>query len=314
MHVAQHRQVAVGRLQVLADGQHVHVVGAHVAHHVQDFLVGLAQANHQAGLGADVGILRLVVLEQLQRVRVVGARAGLLVQARHGFQVVVHHVRRGAAEDVDGDVQAAAEVGHQGFDLSAGRGCAHRVDAVGEVLGAAVAQVVAVHRGHHHVLQPHRRHTFGQVLGLVGVQRVGAAVADVAERAAAGADVAHDHEGGGALAEAFADIGAGGFFAHGVQLLIAQDLLDFVEALAIGQLGADPLRLSQLFVQRHDLDRDAGGLGRALVLHPGLVVRLHAVSLLVRRWRSRCGSSLSAASATVRFTPRFFIWVTLRLA
>jgi hypothetical protein len=55
-------------------------------------------------------------------------------------------------------------------------------------------------------------------------------VADVAERAAPGADVAHDHEGGGALAEALADVRAGGFLAHRVQLVLAQDLLDLVEA------------------------------------------------------------------------------------
>ena len=53
MHVAQHRQVAAGRLQVLADRQHVDVVRAHVAHHREDLVVGLAQAHHQAGLGRD---------------------------------------------------------------------------------------------------------------------------------------------------------------------------------------------------------------------------------------------------------------------
>ena len=54
-------------------------------------------------------------------------------------------------------------------------------------------------------------------------------MADVAERAAARALVAHDHEGGRALAEAFADVRAAGFFAHGDQLVLAQDVLDFVE-------------------------------------------------------------------------------------
>jgi hypothetical protein len=58
----------------------------------------------------------------------------------------------------------------------------------------------------------------------------GPAVADVAERAAPGALVAHDHEGRGALAEALADVRAGGFLADRVQLVLAQDLLDLVEA------------------------------------------------------------------------------------
>jgi hypothetical protein len=111
-----------------------------------------------------------------------------------------------------------------------GRQLARLADAVDEVAGAAVAQVVAVDAGDHHVLQLQRGDGLGQVLRLVHVQRVGPAVADVAERAAAGALVAHDHEGGRALAEAFADVGAGGFLAHRVQVVLAQDLLDLVEA------------------------------------------------------------------------------------
>jgi hypothetical protein len=67
---------------------------------------------------------------------------------------------------------------------------------------------------------------------LVHIQRVGPAMADVAERAAARALVAHDHEGGRALAEALADVRAAGFLAHRVQLVLAQDLLDLVEARA----------------------------------------------------------------------------------
>ena len=51
MHVAQHRQMARRRLQILAERQHVDVVRAHVAHHREDLVVGLAQAHHQAGLG-----------------------------------------------------------------------------------------------------------------------------------------------------------------------------------------------------------------------------------------------------------------------
>jgi hypothetical protein len=108
----------------------------------------------------------------------------------------------------------------------------------------------------------------GQVGRLVGVQRVGPAVADVAERAAPGADVAHDHEGGRALAEALADVRAGGFFAHGVQLVLAQDVLDLVEAFGLRR-RASLMRIQSGFLQAfggNDLDRDAGGLGGAALL------------------------------------------------
>ena len=66
---------------------------------------------------------------------------------------------------------------------------------------------------------------------------------NVAERATPGADVAKNHEGGGAAPEAFADIGAGGFFADGVQLSFAQHGLDFAEAAgAVAGLVQDDVR------------------------------------------------------------------------
>ena len=64
---------------------------------------------------------------------------------------------------------------------------------------------------------------------LVRVQRIGAAVADVAERAATGADVAHDHEGRGTTREALAKVRARSFFAHVVQFVLAQQGLDAVD-------------------------------------------------------------------------------------
>jgi hypothetical protein len=66
VHVAAHRQVVAAGRQVLADGQHVDAVRAHVAHHRQDLVVGLAQADHQAALGGHAGHLVLELLQQAQ--------------------------------------------------------------------------------------------------------------------------------------------------------------------------------------------------------------------------------------------------------
>ena len=104
------------------------------------------------------------------------------------------------------------------------------LDAGDEMAGAAVAQVVAVDARDHDVLELQRGDRLGEVDRLVGIQRIGPAVADVAERAAPRALVAHDHEGRRAVAEAFADVRARRFLAHRVQLVLAQDLLDLVEA------------------------------------------------------------------------------------
>ena len=129
---------------------------------------------------------------------------------------------------------------------------------------AAVAQVVTVHAGDHHILKLERSNGFGKIHRLVSIQRVRPAVAHIAKRAATRAFVAHDHEGRRALAETFADVGATGFLAHRVQPVFAQDLLDFVKAGAwTAGLDADPVGLFQ-YLARHHLDRNArqfrGGL------------------------------------------------------
>jgi hypothetical protein len=112
------------------------------------------------------------------------------------------------------------------------------------VLGAAITQIVAVDAGNDHIFELERGDRFAEFARLVRVGRQRLAVADVAERAAAGADVAEDHEGGGAAPEAFADVGAGGFFADGVQLAFAQHGLDLAEAPgAVAGLDANPVRL-----------------------------------------------------------------------
>jgi 3D (Asp-Asp-Asp) domain-containing protein len=45
VHITQHRQMARARLQVLADGQHVDAMGTHVAHDIENLVVGFAQAR-----------------------------------------------------------------------------------------------------------------------------------------------------------------------------------------------------------------------------------------------------------------------------
>ncbi len=272
VHVALDRQVGVAGREVLADGEHVDVVRAHVAQHLQHFFVGLAQAHHDAALGRDAGVQRLELFQQAQRKLVVAARACLLVQARRGFQVVVEHVGRGGLQNGQGFFVAATEVGHQHLNLGAGGVGADLRDAIGKVLGAAVAQVVAVHAGDDHVFELHARHGLRQLERLARVQWVGAAVAHVAKGAAARALVAHDHEGGGAVAEAFADVGAAGFLAHGGELGLAQDVFDLVEARAgAAGLDADPVGLLEHLALFH-LHRDARELGMRFLLQGGVVV------------------------------------------
>ena len=259
--------MAVGRLQILPHGNHFNAVFAHIAHDFAHFVVGFAQAHHNAGFGGDVRHHFAVAAQQFQRMFVVRAGACLFVEARVGFQIVVHHIGRVFRQDFQRDVEPAAEIGHEDFNFGVGAGFADFVDAVGKMLCAAVAQVVPVHGGDDDVFQLHGGHGFGQVFRLVFIQLVGAAVPHVAEGAAAGADVAHNHEGGGTVAEAFADVGARGFFAHGVHFLAAQNIFDFKEFLAAGDFGAYPAGFFQFFFQRYDFDGDACGFAGAFVFY-----------------------------------------------
>ena len=196
---------------------------------------------------------------------VVRAGACLLVKTRYRFQVVVHHIGRSAVENFERLVHAPAEIGHQHFDARLRRKFTDGADAFDKMPGPAVAQIVAVDAGDDHIREPQRGDCLRQVQRLLGVERVGSAVTDIAERAAPCALVAHDHEGRRALAEAFPDIGAGRFLTNRVKAVFPEDLLDFGEARIVrGRTHADPVGFLELF-RRHDLDRDACRLGLAFL-------------------------------------------------
>jgi hypothetical protein len=65
--------------------------------------------------------------------------------------------------------------------------------------------------------------------GLIGIQGIWAAMAHITKRTPSGAFVAHDHERGGAIAKALANVGTRGFFANGHKLIAPQDVLDLIK-------------------------------------------------------------------------------------
>ena len=54
-------------------------------------------------------------------------------------------------------------------------------------------------------------------------------MANIAERTAAGALVTHDHEGGSTFTKALTNVGARRFFTDRDELVLAQDVLDFIK-------------------------------------------------------------------------------------
>src|SRR6056297_1316398 len=114
------------------------------------------------------------------------------------------------------------------------------------MLGPAIVEVVAVHGSDHHVIEAQLLHRVGDAPGLEQVERLRLAGGHVAEGAAAGADLAHDHHGGVALRPAFARVGAASLLAHGHELVLAHDSPGFEIALGRGGLYADPVGLARL--------------------------------------------------------------------
>ena len=131
-----------------------------------------------------------------------------------------------------------------------GRAGADRPDHLGEVVGAAIGQIIAVDRGDDDVREAEVGDRVGDVLRLVGIERRRQAGRDIAEGAGARADLAHDHHGGVLLGPAFTDIGAAGLLADGDQIVLAHDLLGFAIDRRAGRPHADPVRLAQHFAVR----------------------------------------------------------------
>ena len=117
-------------------------------------------------------------------------------------------------------------------------------DAPRELLGATIGQVVAVHRGDDHVLQPHPLDRLGEAHRLQRVECRRRAVGNRAVGAVPGADVTQDHKGGGPVLPAFADVGAAGLFAHGVEPQLAHHRLDVRVAGSAGCLHLEPSRFA----------------------------------------------------------------------
>src|SRR4051812_35793907 len=114
--VALDRQVMWRRLQVLTDGEHVDLVRPHIAHYCNDLGIGLAKTDHQARLRRHLRIGALELLQKGKRVLVVAAGSRLLIEPRHGLEVVIHHVGWRRRQNLQRAVHPATEVWHQYFD------------------------------------------------------------------------------------------------------------------------------------------------------------------------------------------------------
>ena len=126
---------------------------------------------------------------------------------------------------------------------------------------AAIGQIVAIDAGDDDVAEVHVTRHAGDVGGLGGIEAhvmlAGVEFADAAEAAAAGAELAEDHEGGGAAMEALVDIGAARLLADGVEIELAEAAFQVIERFEMGLAFARPFGQTGAFGRRSavaDLD------------------------------------------------------------
>ena len=249
-----HGEVIARGAEVLADGEDVAADGGEIAEDGEEFVGFFAEADHYAGFGESGGSELFGVAQQLEGAFVAGAGADSAIEAGHRLGVVIQDF--GFCLDDDGDGFAVSlEVGDEDFDAASGRLVADLVDDHGEDASAAEEIVVAVDAGDDGVFEAEGGDGFGHAAGLVEVDGLRAALGDGAESAAAGAEVAEHHEGGGFVMPALADVGALRALAHSVEAEGAGETLELMEVFADGRAGLQPLRLgSRGFAGGLDLD------------------------------------------------------------
>src|SRR5437588_4775419 len=237
--IANDLGMLLARPQVLADGENVDVVRAHVAEHLEQLVLGFTEADHQPRLGCHVRRQRFHVAEQSQAVGVNRLRPDARVQAGNGLGVVAEDFRPGLDDRPD-RLEVALKVRRQHLDGRARAAPADGADRAREYAGATVAEVVAVDRRDDSVAEAQLGHRVGDAKRLTEVELRGPAGRDGAEPAGARADVAEDHEGGGSPVPTIEDVGTARFLANRVQAAATHDLLQIFEVLAFRDAHANP--------------------------------------------------------------------------
>ena len=242
--VAVDREVLLSRAQVLAHGQDLDAVLAQHPEGLHHLVELLTEPDHQPGLGDHLVARHLLRHAQdPRRAQEVGAAPGDRVEPGDGLDVVVEDVRP-LGDHLGERHLLAAEVRGENLDLAPGRHPADRADHAHERAGPVVGEIVAVDGGDHRVLQAHPLDLVCDAQRLERVVPGRLAGLDVAEAAAAGADVAEDHEGRRAALPALADVRAVRLLADGVQVVGLDRLLQAAVGRPAGGGNLEPGRLA----------------------------------------------------------------------
>ena len=187
---------------------------------------------------------------RLERLVVVAPGPDPAEYPAYGLDVVVQRVGLRRHDDAQrGPV--AVEVRDKHLDLAARNTLAHLAHALREDEGAAVREVVAVHRCDDGVVQAHPLDRLGEPCRLLQVESQRLAGGDRAVAAGAGADVAQDHERRGAALPALPYVRAVRLLADRVELVVAHQRLQRDVVGAARHSRREPVREPPFRGHRH---------------------------------------------------------------
>jgi hypothetical protein len=169
-HEAHDGMMLARGLQILPDGEEIDVGGAQIVHHLEHFVALLAEPHHDSRFGEDLGIELLGALQELDGGEVACARTHGEIFRRHGFQVVVEHVRLRGNDGFDRP-RFTQKVRRQHFDRGPCAAPADRADHSGEVRRAAVVEIVAVDGGDDDMRKAELLRGVGDVRRFGGIER-----------------------------------------------------------------------------------------------------------------------------------------------
>jgi hypothetical protein len=175
--------------QVLPDGQQVTRHTAQITHGSNDFSGFFPKPHHQTRLGAHGGVALLDALQEFQRASVPGLWPDFVVQARNAFQVVIEDVRA-RFHYLGHSLPVAFEVGDEHLHPARWQPPTDGTNRLGKNVAAAIAYVVAIHRGDHSIAQVEQGNGLGNALGFLLVQPAWTSGLDGAETTTPGTGIA----------------------------------------------------------------------------------------------------------------------------
>ena len=159
-------------------------------------------------------------------------------------------------------IRIALKIGDEHLDRAAGKTLMDLPDRFGKDVRPEVGEIIAVDRRDHSVPQVELGNGLTNARWLFDVVFWRSAVRYRAIRAVPRTHIAQDHERGGAVFPAFADVGAMGFLADGMQVEFLHHLLEAHVVRASWRLHLEPRRfpLWERFasVTSHDLNQLLG--------------------------------------------------------